>query len=140
LIIILADHGHRIPVLDSLQPSRKWEMFAIPMLWLGGALAVHDTVITTLGVQTDIPRTLLDQMGLDGSAYHWSRDLLAPGTKSWAWATFSDGFIWVNQAGGKLAWDNVGKEPIATVGTTSPADVRAGEAMLQALIGDYIKR
>lgn len=140
LIIILADHGHRIPVLDSLQPSRKWEMFSIPMLWLGGALAVHDTVIFTLGVQTDLPRTLLDQMGLDASAYHWSRDLLAPGTKSWAWATFSDGFIWVNQAGGKLAWDNVGKELIATSGATGPDDVRAGEAMLQALIGDYIKR
>ncbi len=100
LVIILADHGHRLPELDSQQSIRRWETFTIPMLWLGGALAVHDTVITTLGVQTDLPRTLLDQMGLDASAYRWSRDLLAPGTKSWAWATFSDGFIWVNQAGG----------------------------------------
>jgi phosphoglycerol transferase MdoB-like AlkP superfamily enzyme len=140
LIIILADHGHRLPVLDSLQPSRRWETFAIPMLWLGGALAVHDTVITAMGVQTDLPRTLLDQMGLDASAYRWSRDLLASGTRSWAWATFSDGFIWVNQAGGALAWDNVGKQLIASSGPTGPADIRSGEALLQALTTDYLKR
>jgi hypothetical protein len=140
LIIIVADHGHRIPVLDSLQPNRKWQMFSIPMLWLGGALAVHDTVVASLGVQTDIPRTLLDQLGIDASAYHWSRDLLAPGTRSWAWATFSDGFIWVNQDGGALAWDNVGRQMIATSGKTGPEDTRAAEAMLQALMDDYIKR
>jgi len=127
-------------VLDSLQPSRKWEMFSIPMLWLGGALAVRDTVISTLGVQTDLPRTLLSQLGLDGSAYRWSRDLLAPGTRSWAFATFSDGFIWVNPAGGAVAWDNIGRQPIASSGATGPADIRAGQAMLQALFGDYLRR
>ena len=140
LVVIFADHGHRLPVLDSLQPDRKWETFAIPMLWLGGALAVHDTVVTVPGVQTDLPRTLLDQLGLDASAYRWSRNLFAPDVKPWAWFTFTDGFGWIDASGGALAWDNVGHRPIARQGTLAPGDVHAGEAMLQALIDDYIKR
>ncbi|MGH7524507.1 MAG: LTA synthase family protein [Gemmatimonadales bacterium] len=140
LVVILADHGHRVPVLDSLQSDRKWETFAIPMLWLGGALAVRDTVVTEPGVQTDLPKTLLDQLGLDASAYRWSRNLFAADIKPWAWFTFTDGFGWIDGSGGALAWDNVGHRPIAQRGQLGPGDVHAGEAMLQLLIDDYIKR
>ena len=140
LVVIMADHGHRLPQLDSLQAKRKWETFSIPMLWLGGALAVRDTVIDRLGVQTDFPKTLLDQLGLDGSAYRWSRDLLAPGVRPWAWFTFSDGFGWVNFAGGAVAWDNVGKQVIDREGRTGAEDIRAGQAMLQTLIEDFVRR
>jgi phosphoglycerol transferase MdoB-like AlkP superfamily enzyme len=140
LVIIVGDHGHRLPVLDSLQSDRKWELYTIPMLWLGGALAVRDTVISGLGVQTDIPRTLLAQLGLDQSAYAWSRNLLARDVRPWAWFTFTDGFGWVNQAGGSLAWDNVGKRMIARQGAAGASDLRDGQALLQVLIDDYIRR
>lgn len=140
LIIITADHGHRLPVLDSLQTARKWETFSIPMLWLGGALAVRDTVIDAVGSQTDIPRTVLDQLGLDDSAYHWSRDLFARDVRPWAFFTFTDGFGWVNGAGDALAWDNPGGRAIATKGNIGAADIRAGRALLQTLMADYVKR
>ena len=140
LVVIVADHGHRVPVLDSLQSDRKWQTFAIPMLWLGGALAVRDTVVSWPGVQTDLPKTLLSQLGLDASPYRWSRNLFAADVKPWAWFTFTDGFGWIDSSGGALAWDNVGHRPIARQGQLGPGDVHAGEAMLQSLMDDYIKR
>jgi phosphoglycerol transferase MdoB-like AlkP superfamily enzyme len=140
LLVIIADHGHRLPVLDSLQSGRRWETFSVPMLWLGGALAVRDTVVSQLGIQTDLPRTLLGQLGLDGTAYRWSRNLFAPDVKSWSWFTFTDGFGWINDSGGAVAWDNVGRRVIAQHGTTGAGEIRLGEAMLQVLIDDYVKR
>ena len=140
LVVISADHGHRLPVLDSLQPGRKWETFSIPMLWIGGALAVRDTVVSQLGIQTDLPRTLLSQLGLDPSAYPWSRNLFAPDLKAWSWFTFTDGFGWINGVGGAVAWDDVGRQVIAQQGSTGAPDIRLGQAMLQSLIDDYVKR
>ncbi len=139
LIVILADHGHRLPMLDSLQPSRKWETFAIPMLWLGGALAVRDTVIHQVGGQADLPATLLAQLGLDGSRFGWSRDLLAAGAAQWSWFTFTDGFGVVTDSGA-VAWDNVGKRIIAQSGNGGSREIRHGQALLQRLIDDYVKR
>lgn len=140
LVIIVGDHGHRLPMLDSLQPVRKWEAFAIPMLWLGGALVVHDTVIDQPAGQTDIPATLLRQLGLDASKYPWSRDLLTPGRRGWAWFSFNDGFGFVNAEGGAVTWDNIGRRAIAQEGRSGPDDIRAGKALLQRLIDDYVKR
>ncbi|MEO5798744.1 MAG: LTA synthase family protein [Gemmatimonadales bacterium] len=139
LIVILADHGHRLPSLDSLQPSRKWETFAIPMLWLGGALAVHDTVIHQVGGQADLPATLLAQLGLDGSRFRWSRNLLSPGAAQWTWFTFTDGFGMVTDSGA-VAWDNIGKRAIAQSGNGGAREIRQGQALLQRLIDDYVKR
>jgi phosphoglycerol transferase MdoB-like AlkP superfamily enzyme len=139
LVIIMADHGHRLPALDSLQSRRKWETFAIPMLWLGGALAVWDTVISQIGGQADIPSTLLAQFGLDATGYRWSRNLLARGATGWSWFTFSDGFGWVTDSG-KLVWDNIGRQAMAEQGRISRSDLRNGQALLQSLIDDYVKR
>lgn len=139
LIVILADHGHRLPMLDSLQVARKWETFSIPMLWLGGALAVHDTVISRIGGQSDFPRTLLSQLELDGSGFRWSRNLLARNARPWAWFTFTDGFGWVTDSGA-IAWDNIGRRTISTQGSVDPAAIRNGQALLQSLIDDYVKR
>ncbi|HEY4101192.1 MAG TPA: LTA synthase family protein [Gemmatimonadales bacterium] len=140
VIIITGDHGHRLPVLDSLQDILRWKLYSIPMLWVGGALAVRDTVVHQLGVQTDIPKTLLSQLGLDARAYSWSRNLFAKDIKPWAWFTFSDGFGWVNEANGEIAWDNVGRQVIGQTGQVGPGDLHAGKAMMQRLMDDYIAR
>ncbi|MEP6590661.1 MAG: LTA synthase family protein [Gemmatimonadota bacterium] len=139
LIIIVADHGHRLPALDSLQSVRKWETFAIPMLWLGGALATRDTVITRIGGQADIPHTLLAQLGVDATAYRWSRNLLDVGAASWAWFTFTDGWGLVSDSGA-LAWDNVGRRPLARTGRVDAGAERTGQSLLQALMDDYLNR
>jgi phosphoglycerol transferase MdoB-like AlkP superfamily enzyme len=139
LVIIMADHGHRLPVLGPNEADRRWEVYHIPMLWLGGALARRDTVIRRLGAQTDFPRTLLDQMGVASGQYRWSRDLLAPGIRDFAYFAFEDGFGWV-KSDGAYTWDNVGKAVMFQEGRITSADVRDGQAMLQATIADYVAR
>lgn len=139
LIVILADHGHRLPKLDTLQTSRKWETFAIPMLWVGGALAARDTVIHQIGGQADLPATLLAQLGLDQSAFRWSRNLLAPHASQWAWFTFTDGFGFVSDSGA-VVWDNIGKRALAESGRGGRTEIRNGQALLQRLIDDYVSR
>ena len=109
------------------------------MLWLGGALAVRDTVIHQVGGQADLPRTLLGQLGLDGSMFTWSRDLLATGARSWAWFSFKDGFGFVTDSGA-VAWDNTGQRLIARSSITADNEVESGQAVLQRLIDDYVKR
>ncbi len=140
LVVIVADHGHRLPVLDSLQSDRKWELFSIPMVWLGGALAIRNTVIPQVGNQTDLPATLLHQLGLDASKYTWSRDLLASATRSWAWFTFRDGFGFINAGNSGVTWDNIGRRVIAQSDSSGAGDIRAGEALLQQLMNDFRKR
>ena len=48
-----------------------------PLILSGGALNVQDTVVTTIGSQTDMVATVLAQLGMDHSGYKFSRNLLA---------------------------------------------------------------
>ena len=98
LLVIIADHGHRLPELDSLQSVRRWDTFSIPMLWLGGALAVRDTVVSQPGGQTDLPSDPAQPARSRRLGYRWSRNLFAANLKPWAWFTFTDGFGWINDA------------------------------------------
>ncbi len=94
LIILMADHGCRIGNISAHEQNR----FRIPMLWLGGALTVTDTVITKYGSQTDVPLTLLDQLDLPAEGFKFSKDLMSPGTRSFAFYTFNDGVGFVNDS------------------------------------------
>ncbi len=74
LFILMADHGTRhIKHLDPAEPAA----YHIPLILSGGALSVKDTVVTTLGSQTDMVATVLAQLGLEYSSYKYSRNLLA---------------------------------------------------------------
>jgi phosphoglycerol transferase MdoB-like AlkP superfamily enzyme len=91
LLILLADHSCRVGNLTEYEEKR----FRIPMLWLGGALAVRDTVINTYGSQTDLPSTLLGQLNFPREDFIFSNDLLSENPNSFAYYTFHDciGFI-----------------------------------------------
>jgi len=92
LVIITADHGHRFPHPEELKEK---ERFKIPMLWLGGALAKQDTVITLFGGQTDISKTLLSQLGNNSADFVFSKNLLANDAKSFSVYVFNNGFGYV---------------------------------------------
>ena len=59
LVIILGDHGHRLPPTKS-----KIDDFAIPMIWIGGVIDTTFNQAKTTS-QTDLMPTLLAQLGLD---------------------------------------------------------------------------
>lgn len=96
LFILMADHGTR--VIKHVDPNLP-EAYHIPLLLTGGVLNVRDTTITTIGSQTDMIATVMAQMGLDHSAYKYSRNLLAQPAFPFAFYSFSNAAGVVSEAG-----------------------------------------
>jgi phosphoglycerol transferase MdoB-like AlkP superfamily enzyme len=137
LVIITADHGHRMPG-DS--PNHDKEKFHIPMLWLGGALAMQDTVMTQLCSQTDLAKSLLNQLQLKSDAYRFSNDVFNTSTKPFAYYSFNNGFGFLSPAA-TIYFDNKGNLPINSEEIKKhPKELSTGQAYLQELFQDYLNK
>lgn len=132
LIIITADHGHRLP--DKLD-SRIREKFHIPLLWLGGAIK-KDTVITRYGGHTDIANTLLAQLDKPSPDFRFSKDIFGTHTKDFAQYVFIDGYGYLDPEH-YIVYDNPGKFYLHEAGVTKEEDTYYGRAYLQTLFLDY---
>ncbi len=137
LVIVTADHGHHYPETPGMLEEAPAQ-YRIPMLWLGGALAVRDTVVRHIASQTDIVKTLLDQLGLRSAEYRWSKDFLSGEAPSWAYYAFNNGFGFVDSAG-SFVFDNVSKRVTHEEGGVSPASIVAGRSFQQATAQAYIE-
>lgn len=141
LVVIVADHGHPLPRAHPSDGEQASARYHIPMLWLGGALAVRDTVVHTIGSQTDIAPTLLEELHFAHGDYQWGRDLLATGGSRGSFAFFSylDGFGFVDQRG-RLVYDAIGRRVTQRAGAVGPPEVRAGLAWLRLAFQSYLDR
>jgi len=90
LFVLVADHGHRLPAekWDISQPQR----FHIPLLFFGDVIKeeYRGTKINRIGNQTDLPKTLLNQLALPSDRYKWSRDLFNKNTMEMAFYNSKD--------------------------------------------------
>ncbi len=132
LIIITADHGHRLP--DKID-ARVRERFHIPLLWLGGAIK-SDTVIHTMGGQTDIANTVLAQLGSSSPDFIFSKNLLGNNVRNFAMYIFNDGFGYVTPDT-YVVYDNPGGIYLQEHGIKTEEDRLTGKAYLQKLYLDY---
>lgn len=132
LIIITADHGHRLP--DKID-SRIREKFHTPMLWLGGAIK-KDTVVNRFGGQTDIANTLLAQLDKPSADFIFSKDLFGNNTKNFAMYLFIDGYGYVDPEH-YIVYDNPGKLYLHQAGVTREEDTYPARAYVQKLFLDY---
>lgn len=139
VVIVLGDHGHRLPVVDLTSDAYREETHHIPLLWIGGALAQHGVVLHDLGDQTDLGPTLLAQLDLPRDGWKWGRDLFAPRTTPFVYYTFQDGFGYLTDRGGMM-WDNVGHRMLRSFGTVDSLDQHAGAALQQVFVGDFVAR
>ena len=139
VVIILADHGHRLPSVELTSDPYREETHHIPLLWLGGALAQRGVRVHELGDQSDLAPTILAQVGLPHAEFQWGQDMFAPGRTPFAYYTFNDGFGYITERGG-LMWDNVGKRVLRRFGATDSLDQRAGAALQQLFVGDFVSR
>jgi len=132
LIILMAGHGCRI----GNTTAHAKERFSIPMLWLGGALSVRDTVISKIGSQTDLPATLLNQLGLAHEDFKFSKDLFSGDTKSFTYYTYNDGIGFLTDTSytvfSLVTNDYLVKQDSGLAGTND-----AGLAYLQFLFDDF---
>lgn len=137
LLIIVADHGHQLPRQDNshVAPSR----FHIPMLWMGGAVAHKDTVISNIGSQIDLPYTLLSLLGGDGSDFIWSQNLLTSTDKHYAHYIYTKGFGTLNSEG-CVVYDYIANKSIYSKGAEVSDLKFLGSAITQTAYQDFLDR
>lgn len=130
LVIMLPDHGIQYKEYDELHPLRNH----IPMIWVGGAVKAPRR-IETICNQTDLPATLLGQLGLPHADYTYSRDVLSSSyTHPLAIHTFTEGFSLVDSTG-YTVFDLNTMQTIKGHG-----DVNLGKAILQSASKDLQQR
>ena len=130
LIIILPDHGINYKDIDELHPLRNH----VPMIWVGGAVKTPKR-IEVICNQTDLPATLLGQLGLSHQEYTFSRDVLSKNyIHPLAIHTYNNGFSLVDSTGFTV-FDLNSNQTVKGDG-----DVTIGKAILQAASADLNKR
>lgn len=137
LIIIVADHGSPMP--GGGYAAKGIEEFKIPVLWLGGALSVKDTVISNTLSQTDIAATLLTQLHLPHIHYPYSRNMLDKDGRPFAFYTFNNGFGYVQDISSILY--RIGSDTfLASPQADSASLLKTGKAYLQHSFKDYLDK
>ncbi|MFB9861971.1 LTA synthase family protein [Rufibacter immobilis] len=136
LVVLVADHGHPFPGHDQNDAPSK---FRIPLLLTGGALAVKDSVVTTIGSQTDLVPTLLQQLGVPTHQFAWSKNLLDAKATPFAFYVFNDGFGMVTPQG-TVTFDNVSQKPILREAGVPDKQIEQGKAYMQTSFGDFLKK
>lgn len=136
LIICVADHGINYPkgVTEATQQKNR-----IPILWLGGAVRAP-YVFHPIINQTDLPATLLGQMGLDHSRFTFSRDVTSRTYRyPFAVHTFDNGVAFIDSTG-QTVHDLTSGRNIYDGPAPSARRLRFSKAYLQATIDDLNKR
>lgn len=139
LVVIVADHGHPLPRLSLPNGTQADARQRIPMLWLGGALARRDTVVSRFGAQTDLAPTLLAELGLDHARYRFGHDLFTPNGTSFAYYSFLDGFGFVD-ARGSLVYDALARRVTQRFGDAGEPEQRAGLSLLRLSFQAYLDK
>ena len=132
LLILLADHSYRAGNLAEHDEKR----YRIPMLWLGGALAVRDTVIHSFGSQTDLPFTMLGQLNLSRDEFTFSNDLLSGYPGSFACYTFHDGIGFISDST-YTVYNLTTNSNMVQEDKNSGSDMKKLLAYLQYLLKDF---
>lgn len=136
IFVLVADHSHNVP---KNYPISSAEYYHIPLLICGGALkdefrGIRDEQKAS---QLDIAATLLKQLNISASRYRWSKNLMNPYCKRFAFYTFNEGFGYCTHDG-SIVWDKKKSAPLNTDKTDSLT--LQGAAMLQTLMNDFLSK
>lgn len=137
LIVIMADHGHPLPKHQGAFNSP--ERFQIPMLFLGGALAQKNTIISNFGSQTDFAYSLLSLLGSDPSDFKWGNNIFKPSPNHFAHYVFNKGFGIINK-NGAFVYDYVAQKKILNDGKPDKNLEKLGKAITQTTYQDFLNR
>ncbi|UCH14535.1 MAG: sulfatase-like hydrolase/transferase [Bacteroidales bacterium] len=135
LMIFVSDHGNIYP--DNTYYN-NYKTHAIPMLWLGGAVRT-DTVISSFASQTDIPKTLLNQLGLPADMFEYSRNILSGSYYNFAFYAYNNGFGYVSDSV-KFSHDNVSGQTTVYEGAIKDEYIMQGRAFMQVTYDDFLSR
>lgn len=126
LVVLIPDHGF---LYDLTYESP--EFFHAPMLWLGGAVR-QPRRMNVLMNQSDLPATLLSQMGISHRDFPWSRNVLSRSYRyPFAYSTFPSGILFADSTGVSV-FDITGRKPITEQPAPSADRLHKAQTILQA--------
>ena len=109
------------------------------MIWIGGVIK-EPRRIEKVCNQTDLPATLLGQLGIPHDEYTFSRDVLSKSySKPFAINTYTEGFTVVDSAS-FVNYDLISDRIMVEKGKKNPLLLQWGRAVLQAASKDLDKR
>ncbi len=141
LFVFIADHGHIYPKnkYDVFRPER----YHIPFLFYGDVIKneFKGKNSDKVGSQIDLASTLLAQLDISTTGFIWSKNLLNPYNKGFAFFSWDNGLGFINEQQ-CVTFDNVGKNilyertenPVAT-----QTNLTKGKAYLQTAYQQFIK-
>ena len=131
LVVLLPDHGIDYREVGAEDPRHDH----IPMVWTGGAVKAPRR-IKSICNQTDLPATLLGQMGMSHADYRYSRDVMSSNyTHRVAVHTYNNGIIMVDSTG-RAMFDLTSNRMIQGEGPDAERLIHIGKAVLQSAAKD----
>lgn len=108
LFVFVADHGHSLPKNNNEVSSPQ--RYHIPLLFFGDVIKdeFKGRKFDNVGSQTDIAATLLSQMNIPTHQFTWSKNLLNPYNKPFAFFSWDNGMGFIDNQQ-CVTFDNVGK-------------------------------
>lgn len=136
LFILVADHGHLLPLKRNFNDSR---VYHIPLLFYGNV--IHDGFrgkqITNIASQHDLPSTLLSQLGMNVQRYSFSNNILDSSRNNFAYFNLDEGFGWISP--GKEYIYNFSSGQDSKSATDSTVNPEIGKAYLQYLYYTFLE-
>lgn len=134
LLVFVADHAMQSypQGINNYDPAR----FRIPMIWIGGAIE-KPFIVSAFGSQNDLAATLLLQLQIDHSDYAFSKNMLDPQSRKFAFYSYVNGFCMMDSAGMYLYDNNQEK---ALVQRGDPALEKQAKAYFQQMYLDLGSR
>jgi phosphoglycerol transferase MdoB-like AlkP superfamily enzyme len=134
LIIFISDHAMQ----GYPQGTNNFEAvrFHIPMIWIGGAVE-QPAVISDYGSQNDLAATLLSQLQIDHADFIFSKDMLHPQGRKFAFYSYVNGFCMMDSSSVYL-YDNNQQRTLKQAG--DPTMEKEAKAFFQMMYLDLGSR
>ena len=127
LIILLPDHGITYKEIGNEDVRHNH----IPMVWTGGAVK-SPRHIRRICNQTDLPATLLGQLGINHADFRYSRDVMSSNyTHPVAVHTYNNGITMIDSTG-QAMFDLTADRMIQGEGSSADRLIHIGKAVLQS--------
>ncbi|PYF72903.1 LTA synthase family protein [Pedobacter nutrimenti] len=142
LFIFIADHGHILPkeTNEVYMPQR----YHIPLLLYGEVIKpeFRGKKFDRIGSQIDLASTLLGQLQMNSKQFTWSKNLLNPNTKEFAFFSWDNGLGFV-KPGQTVTFDNTGKTVLYNDDKKdkkkTDETLRSGKSYLQKVYQQFIE-
>jgi len=133
IVIFTADHGMRLP---GNTMSHEIKKFHIPMIWIGGALNISDSIVSKVCSQIDMTKSIIHQLGITSNDFRFSSDLFSQRQTGFAFYGYNNGFGFITDST-KIIYDNISNKCIYNQGNNIETTIETGKAYLQILSKDF---